>query len=255
MNFKEIIDKIVEKWNTFVSNLFSTSSSNSNSSYKSKENNVQKDTTQTYWNGGTQKKSFWNDGSKFLQGQRNMYANNKSLVKEDFKEVKNRIFSKVINVLIVFVIILLALICALSIYKIGFGLVSQNDISTIGGYSDYLVMEDLMEPTINKYDLVIVKKYDSYSEGDIILYEYATSSHKLGKVKDSNRYYYTVEDRSTGPEGFQTPRETAVGKIIIRLKNFYKIYNTITSPVFVVLLIGIIALYFYLNIKGKVKDE
>ncbi len=199
------------------------------------------------------------DAAKSFIGETNYnpFADQEETRKIDKKEFKDNWFKIFIKILIAFIMIFLAVLLAIIIYKFGYDLLHDTDISSMGGYSDFLVPEGNLSPTINENDLIIVQKLEFYEEGDIILYEFAGTSHKIGKVADIVRGYYIVTDNNIKEDDYNSKisEDLVVGKTVKVISNFKGFYNFITSPIAVVLLVVVIASYFYLISKGKVKDN
>lgn len=187
----------------------------------------------------------------------NPFADQEEVKKVDRKEFKDTWFMILIKIIITLIMIFLAVLCFIMIYKLCYDLLNDTDISSMGGYSDYLVREDNLSPLINENDLIFVKKLEYYEEGDIILYEFAGTSHKIGRIDDIVRGYYIIADNkiTAGDYNSEIAMDLVVGKQVYKISNFKGIYDFITSPLAIILLVGIIGSYFYLMSKGKIKDK
>lgn len=233
-----------------IDDYFSPDSSKSATSYSS-ENKTDKTAESTIKKGLEAAKSFINDTNY------NPFADQEEIKDVDRKEFKENWFKILIKILITILMIFLAALSALMIYKLGYGLLHNTDISSISGYSDFMVREDNLAPAINENDLIIVKQQEYYEEGDIILYEYAGTSHKIGRVADIIRGYYIITDKNikAGDYNSKIAENLVIGKEYKTIKNFKGMYDFITSPIAIVLVVGVIAAYFYLMSKGKIKDD
>lgn len=274
MDFQDVKEKI----RSIISNIkskFSKNDSNENSTTQSNDNNemlsiddyfspgsstVKKDSKPTSKNNGGSdilKKSL--DAAKTFinSADYNPFADQEEVIKVDRKEFKENWFKIFIKSFIMILMLFLAALCSIMIYKLGYSLLNNTDVTSIGSYSDYLVPEGNLSPTINENDLIIVQNHEFYGIGDIILYEFAGTSHKIGKVTDIIRGYYIITDNNikVGDYNSKISESLVIGKEVKTIKNFKGIYNFITSPLTIFFAVGLIALYFYLISKGKIKDD
>jgi len=187
----------------------------------------------------------------------NRYANDKEVKKIDREEFKRTWHITLIKTLISIVGIFVLAICSIVIYKTGADLLNGNEVADIFGYIDYIVNEDNLSPLINKDDLLIIKKEQTYQEQDIVLYFYKGNSKKLGKIEDIIRNEYIITDNNInkGDYNSQISSELVIGKKVLIIKNFKLIYNIFTSPFTIILLIIITLLYFYMISRGKIKER
>lgn len=196
-------------------------------------------------------KSFVNDVNY------NPFSDQEEVLKVDKKEFKDNWFKITVKALVTCIMIFLAVLCFTMIYRLCYSLLNNTETPSFGSYTDYLVPEDNLAPLINENDLIIVKSQEFYDEGDIILYEFAGTSHKIGKVVDSGRGYYIINDNNIKSDSYQSKIDETlvVGKEVKIIKNFSKFYNFVTSPIAIILLVVIIGSYFLLMSLGKVKDK
>lgn len=232
-----------------IDNYFSPSSSTS----KSDDNNDTKEK-----NGSDIIKKSLEAAKTFINSaDYNPFADQEEVIKVDRKELKENWFKMFIKFFIMILMLFLAGLCSIVIYKLGYSLLNNTDITSIGSYSDYLVPESNLSPIIKENDLIIVQSHEFYEVGDIILYEFAGTSHKIGKVTDVIRGYYIITDNDIkeGDYNSKISESLVIGKEVKIIRNFKGFYNFITSPFTIVLIVSIIALYFYLISKGKIKDD
>lgn len=87
----------------------------------------------------------------------------------------------------------------------------------------YVIVSPSMEPTINKYDVVITKKENNYQKGDIITF-YSNSidtggytiTHRINRISqiDNKNYYITKGDNNSKEDIGYIEEKDIVGKVI-----------------------------------------
>jgi len=274
MDFQDVKEKILSAINNIKSK-FGKNSSNENSTTQSNDNSEMLSIDDYFSPGSSTVKkentpiSKDNSGSDILKkgldaaktfinsADYNPFADQEEVVKVDRKEFKENWFKIFIKSFIMILMLFLAVLCSIMIYKLGYSLLNNTDITSIGSYSDYIVPESNLSPAINENDLIIVQNHEFYEIGDVILYEFAGTSHKIGRVTDVIRGYYIITDNNikVGDYNSKISESLVIGKEVKIIKNFKEIYNFITSPLTIFLAVGLIALYFYLISKGKIKDD
>lgn len=196
--------------------------------------------------------------SNFTSGANyNRFADNKAVKEIDRKEFKRTWHITLIKAIISIIGIFLLLVCSIIIYRTGIDLLNGEEVSNVFGYTDYLVKEDNLSPTINKNDLVIIRIQENYDEGDIILYKFAETSTRLGKIKDVIRDNYIITDNYINEDSYNSRinKDIVIGKEVKTIKNFKTIYNIIVSPFTVIIVLIAVLSYFYILSKGKIKER
>ncbi len=189
---------------------------------------------------------------------------------EDSKEVKikkvfRNIYKGICFAIIAFLVIIILLVLFFSI---------QASISNKkGAYPKiglYTIISPSMEPTINMYDVVVVKKTDNLKVGDIITY-YSTVllygntpiTHRIIDVT-SDGGYILMGDANEDADIEPVYSENIVGKVILRIPQAGKLQFFIASkggwfiailiPAFAVIAYDIFKLIKYLDYKRKLKE-
>ena len=162
---------------------------------------------------------------------------------------------KILKIIFEIFCILLALIAVYNIYSLMYNTLNDTKISNLMGYSLYTVSEGNMSPDYNPNDVIIVEDKDYYAAEDIVLFEYYDSL-KIGKITDLGAGYYRMEDKTDSiNHDYKITDDIIVGKVTTNIKGFGKIYSILTTPYSIGVIIIVIAAYFGLTAKVKIKED
>lgn len=160
---------------------------------------------------------------------------------------------KIIKPIMLVIIILLAVIGAVSLYNAAYKQLMGTEYAFLFDYSTHEVIEENMSPDFNRGDLAIIKRDYIYSEGDTIIYNYK-DSYRMGTITEHTAGKYVVSDKlnTTDPE-YEITDTLIIGKTVSKIKNFAGIYNVITSTYMMIGIIIFIGAYFFLTMNEKPK--
>ena len=160
---------------------------------------------------------------------------------------------KIIKPIMLVIIVLLAIIGALSLYNAAYKQLMSTEYAFLFDYSTHEVIEENMSPDFDRGDLAIIKRDYIYSEGDTIIYNYK-DSYRMGTITEHTAGKYVVSDKlnTTDPE-YEITDALVIGKTVSKIKNFAGVYNVITSTYMMIGIIIFIGAYFFLTMNEKPK--
>lgn len=163
-------------------------------------------------------------------------------------------FKKLIGpfkIIVVFLMILLGILAAYSIYSLMYELLTGSKYAYIMNYSTHEVNETNMSPDYNIGDLIILKKNNTYKIGDVVLYNFH-GSYRLGKINDyKNNAYVLTDNIDSVSDDYKVTSEMIVGFVTNNLIGFGTIYSIITGPLSIIFFIVTIAGYFFLTLGER----
>ena len=138
-----------------------------------------------------------------------------------------RIVSKVIGIMLS--CILIGFIIA-NVYILIMRRTTGKENITVFGFSSAVVLTGSMSDTINPNDMVITKVGDTYSVGDIIMFEAntITVTHRIIDVSDSG--YLTKGDANNTADAKAIPKEKVVGKVVAVIPKIGSLILFLTTP-------------------------
>ena len=71
----------------------------------------------------------------------------------------------------------------------------------------------------------------------------------FGKIINNNGNIYNIDNN------YEIYREDIIGKATFKISNFEGLYNILTSPFIILIILISTGFYFYLTVKGKIKEE
>lgn len=86
-----------------------------------------------------------------------------------------------------------------------------------------MVLSDSMKPTIQKGDLILIKKFSTYKKGDIMSFKPDNSpntiTHRIvGIKKENNRYFFTTKgDNNEFEDPYIISDKEILGKVIFQV--------------------------------------
>ena len=126
------------------------------------------------------------------------------------------------------------------------------------GYTFFEVASGSMSPTINTYDLVIVKINEDIKENDIITFYKDNSfiTHRIIEYKDDEHILTKGDANNTTDK--EISKDIIIGKVVYTIKNFGIIKRTlVNSKVVISIFITVIlfSLAFSITDKRELKNE
>lgn len=161
--------------------------------------------------------------------------------------------------LVVLFVVVLFFTCMFFISRI---LIKGDNISSINGYSAQTIISGSMVPTLDVYDVIIVKREATYQVGDIISFyiqneagEPVLYTHRI--VSMGNGYYITKGDANNTWDDWEVPIQNVVGTIQFRIPKVGKIVlkmSTISIEAYKRLIVIVYAILIGLIIFNTIKE-
>lgn len=165
---------------------------------------------------------------------------------------------KIFNILIFLIIIPILIYNITLIIKY---IQNPNKTPDFFGFKTYEIVSRSMEDTINKNDIIIVKKVDKdeINENDIISFDNGKEiiTHRIVDIENINgqTLYTTKGDNNKFKDNEKVSFEQIEGKYVFRLSKFGYLLNCLKNRYFLVILLIILILCFVhvINIKKRIK--
>ncbi len=141
-----------------------------------------------------------------------------------------------------------------SIFLLNARFVLHEQLPMPGGYGHAVVLSGSMEPTISVNDLIIIKKQDSYSEGDIVTYldeENTLITHRIIGINDTT---VTTKGDANNVSDPNFDEERIKGKVIAILPKMGYVITLMQNPLCVVTVV-IIAFILLERSYSKEKES
>ena len=115
-----------------------------------------------------------------------------------------------------------------------------------------------MEPTINTYDLIIVKINQNVGENDIVTFysDNTFITHRIIKYKSDDKILTKGDANNTSDKYIS--KDAIIGKVIYNIRGFGIIKRTITEPKVLIGIFSTILLFslaFSINTKGDKNEK
>ena len=149
--------------------------------------------------------------------------------KNTFKKRRKRreIKQIIINICLVTFLLMVAVFFGVTFFLSQI-LIKDDTISSVNGYSAQTIVSGSMEPTLSVYDVILVKKQESYNLGDIITFyvpdetgKMVCYTHRIVSVGDG--FYLTQGDNNQQWDDWTVYRQNVVGSIEARIPKIGKI--------------------------------
>jgi len=182
----------------------------------------------------------------------------KNVKRKNFREVRARNeMKKIIQDVIFVTIITLVMIMFGVVFFLSRILIKGDNISSVNGYSAQVIISGSMVPTLEVYDVIVVKQADNYQIGDIITFyvpdeqgNMVSYTHRIVSVGEGT--YMTQGDNNQEWDDFTVYRQNVVGTIEYRIPKVGKwvlkfseipidTYKTVIIAAFSVLILFIIS--------------
>lgn len=169
--------------------------------------------------------------------------------KQKIKKVLKKIIKVVFTIFIIFLFILMMLI----------NYDENSDRGNLGELYLFNIVSESMKPTINKNDIIVVKKVsiDDLKEGDIITFHYENRviSHRISKIDSGNKgNIHTKGDNNKSEDTFIIDKSQIYGKVIMTIPKLGEYIQYLQKGKgFINVLLGIIIIYIFYNYKSEKK--
>lgn len=161
---------------------------------------------------------------------------------------------KILDIITAIVLISLFAYTSFNLYKT---YTTEEDVFFFG-YKPIIMQTDVMEPSINKYDLILIKKADfnNLKVGSIVYYDSSEHSKSLEKITRKTDEGFRTKNEINARESLQVLTEDEfIGLAICLFNTSYIINNPIISGVILVLLIALIFVLKKFNILSRLRDK
>lgn len=128
-------------------------------------------------------------------------------------------------------------------------LVYQEELPSFLGYSMVTVLSGSMEPAFSPGDLLIIKKQNSYTAGDIVTYQEQGSfiTHRI--VETNGTSILTKGDSNNAPDGTLLTTEDIYGSVLVMIPGLGQLVLFLKSSlgtfVMIVLFLALLELSFW----------
>ena len=165
----------------------------------------------------------------------------------------------------IFLISLLSIILLFNIYIMIQAKSSPNKVPSVFGYKPFVVLSGSMEKTINKGDLIFVKKVDTdnLKVGDIIAFRNAdntVTTHRISEIVKSSKKtcFRTKGDNNNDVDQEVTCSNLVEGKYVSKIAKLGSLVIFVQEPMgfaIMMLTILIICIFVYFLGSRKIDDE
>ena len=138
---------------------------------------------------------------------------------------------KILSILVIIVIIILSM-CVIK---------NRNEICEKLPIRFLIVKSNSMYPTLQKSDIILIKRNSDYKKGDIITYDYENNylvTHRI--IEKSNNFFITKGDNNNSEDDKFIQLDNIKGKVILILNR----KNQISIFLFIIFLV-LICLFKY----------
>ncbi len=169
------------------------------------------------------------------------------------KQRIKKTFKKIIKIIFTIFIILLFILMVLINYD------ENNDSGKLGELYLFNIVSESMKPTINKNDIIVVKKVsiEDLKEGDIITFHYENRviSHRISKIDiNGQKNIHTKGDNNESEDTFIIDNSRIYGKVILKIPKLGEYIQYLQKGKgFINVLLGIIIIYIFYNYKSEKK--
>lgn len=166
------------------------------------------------------------------------------------KEINNRIK----KIIFIFLVIMLY-----NIVLLYMSYIDKFDTPQFYIYKAYIISTESMEPTINKGDVIIIKKTkkENLKENDIITYKDKGEviTHRIVEIKPNGNKYITKGDNNESRDEGSLTFEDIEGKFVFKIPHLGNMVSGLKNGIVIILTI-LIFLIIHLNRIGmKEKSE
>jgi len=165
----------------------------------------------------------------------------------------------------IFLISLLSIILLFNIYIMIQAKSSPNKVPSVFGYKPFVVLSGSMEKTINKGDLIFVKKTDTnkLKVGDIIAFrntDNTVTTHRISEIVKSSKKtcFRTKGDNNNDVDQEITCSNLVEGKYVSKIAKLGNLVIFVQEPMgFAILMLTILIICIFIYFLGskKIDDE
>lgn len=133
--------------------------------------------------------------------------------------------------------------------------IAKRKAVSLFGYSSFAVMSGSMQPSIDVYDVITVKKVpaNKLSAGDVIAFFDGSGNvitHRIAEISviDGETFYTTKGDANNANDTEAIPYENVIGRYSFKISGGVRIIAAITSPFGIILIISALGFIGFLII-------
>ena len=173
---------------------------------------------------------------------------------------------RTITLIKIFNIVILLIIVPILIYNITLiikYIQNPNETPDFLGFKTYEIVSRSMEDTINKNDIIVVKKVGKYeiNENDIISFKNGNEiiTHRIVQIENINgqTLYTTKGDNNRFKDDEKISFEQIEGKYVFKLSKLGYLMNFLKNRYFLIILFIILIFCFIhiINVKKRIKNR
>lgn len=173
---------------------------------------------------------------------------------------------RTITLIKIFNVVILLIIVPILIYNITLiikYIQNPNETPDFLGFKTYEIVSRSMEDTINKNDIIVVKKVGKYeiNENDIISFKNGNEiiTHRIVQIENINgqTLYTTKGDNNRFADDEKISFEQIEGKYVFKLSKLGYLMNFLKNRYFLIVLFIILILCFIhiINVKKRIKNR
>lgn len=168
--------------------------------------------------------------------------------------MKNRILKITRRVITTILSIMMLLPMLLAVYNFFSVKVLKQDYSNVFGYTVFEVISGSMSPTIDKYDVILVKIDDDYKVGDVISFKSngAIITHRITEIKGDT--YITRGDANNTIDK-PINKDMVIGKVVRTFSKVGVWIKVLTTPKIMIACFITMLLMLYTIRMLKIKEE
>ncbi len=173
---------------------------------------------------------------------------------------------RTITLIKIFNVVILLIIVPILIYNITLiikYIQNPNETPDFLGFKTYEIVSRSMEDTINKNDIIVVKKVDKneINENDIISFDNGNEiiTHRIVEIENINgqTLYTTKGDNNRFADDEKISFEQIEGKYVFKLSKLGYLMNFLKNRYFLIILFIILIFCFIhiINVKKRIKNR
>lgn len=165
---------------------------------------------------------------------------------------------KVLKVFGYILMTILILITAINLVYLVKRLITKEECPTIFNIGYAVITTESMKPTIDGFDMIIIKKEKEYEINDIVTFKEGNSlvTHRIVNIEEkNNQILITTRGDANNTDDTAFPKENIVGKVIAIIPNVGYVQQFLQQPTGIILIMGIIVGVFIIPEFFKKKKK
>lgn len=153
--------------------------------------------------------------------------------------------------------IFLVIIALYSTFVIFQKLIWKDKTPSLFGYKNFVILTGSMEPTLNKGDIVIVKRSTDIKEKDIISFRIGNSvvTHRVYEIYKENgkEYYITKGDANSDTDSELIAKNKVEGKYCFKIPFLGRVVLFFQKPMGIITLFILLGIFLFLSSRKPAK--